>query len=414
MNHIDPRLRERFLSGMSYAACTVNVVTTDGPGGRAGVTVSAMSSVSADMPQPTLLVCVHHLSPAARAILANGVFCVNILRDDQSYISDSFAGRYKTADGDKFSCAAWTTERTGSPRVVDPLVAFDCRLINSQQVGTHHVLLGAVEHVFAAGSGSPLIYANRAYGTALRVDNYRTPEPSSAETLKVGAFHTFGPYLLPEVLERLARAGRVGDVRLREGDQRQIMEALRSGEIEIALLYDFDLGDDVVLERLGSVEPYVLLPEGHPLAELKTIPAADLIGEPLILLDAPPSGDYFLSIFQQQDLVPKIGLRTRSFEMVRGMVGHGLGYSLLATKPASNMTYDGRALVTRPLEGEAPVSHVAIVRRPQTELSDVAQAFVEECRDFFRVAASPDPGRDRNQGGQGRPVGDPETELRRA
>ena len=43
-------LRDRFIAGMARAATTVNVVTTDGPAGRAGVTVSAMSSVSADAP----------------------------------------------------------------------------------------------------------------------------------------------------------------------------------------------------------------------------------------------------------------------------------------------------------------------------------------------------------------------------
>src|SRR5580704_10415994 len=86
-------LRQRFLLGMSHAACTVNVVTTDGAAGRHGVTVSATVSVSADTPQPTLLVCIHHLSPVSAALLENGVFCVNVLRDDQAHISDSFAGR---------------------------------------------------------------------------------------------------------------------------------------------------------------------------------------------------------------------------------------------------------------------------------------------------------------------------------
>ena len=61
------QLRAQFLSGMSHAAATVNVVTTDGPGGKFGVTVSAMSSVSADTPKPTMLVCVHNASPAAAA-----------------------------------------------------------------------------------------------------------------------------------------------------------------------------------------------------------------------------------------------------------------------------------------------------------------------------------------------------------
>src|SRR5580693_8430205 len=85
----EPVLRQQFLHGMSHAACTVNVVTTDGSAGRHGVTVSAMVSVSADTPQPTLLVCIHHLSPVAAAVLANGVFCVSVLREDQAHISDS-------------------------------------------------------------------------------------------------------------------------------------------------------------------------------------------------------------------------------------------------------------------------------------------------------------------------------------
>lgn len=162
-------LRQRFLDGMSHAACTVSIVATDGPAGRFGVTVSAMSSVSADTPQPTLLVCIHHLSRAAQAIADNGVFCVTVLRDDQSRISDSFAGRLPPADGDKFACADWTTGATGAPLVADPLVAFDCRVLSIQQIGTHRIILGSVEAIARGSGGSPLIYANRAYGSIARL-----------------------------------------------------------------------------------------------------------------------------------------------------------------------------------------------------------------------------------------------------
>ncbi|MEM7422436.1 MAG: flavin reductase family protein [Pseudomonadota bacterium] len=157
----DPELRSRFLAGMSRAAQTVNVVTTDGAAGRSGVTVSAMSSVSADTSRPTLLVCVHSDSPSADAILQNGTFCVNLLRDDQTYVSDTFAGRFREQIADKFDCASWEVMSTGAPRLVDPLVAFDCRLVSSDLVGTHHVFFGEVADIFIAGHGSPLIYATR-------------------------------------------------------------------------------------------------------------------------------------------------------------------------------------------------------------------------------------------------------------
>ena len=125
-----------------------------------------MSSVSADTARPTLLVCVHHLAPAAAAILENGVFCVNVLRDDQSAISDLFAGRVEAPGGDRFAGTEWVAGPTGSPRVGSPLVAFDCRLTDATEMGTHHVIFGAVEDIFIAEAGGPLIYSRRSYGRA--------------------------------------------------------------------------------------------------------------------------------------------------------------------------------------------------------------------------------------------------------
>lgn len=383
----DPELRQLFLNGMSNAACTVSVVTTDGPAGRFGVTVSAMASVSADTEKPTLLVCIHTLSPAAKAIMANGVFCVNVLRDDQSYISDCFAGKLKTENGDKFACTQWAQDAVGAPRVADALVAFSCKLLSNQQIGTHHVLFGAVEEIFSAGPGSPLIYANRAYGAPARfglISGTDAPS-SSAGRLNLGVFHTFAPYVVPEILERLAIAGHKIELKLLEGDQRTIAEGLQVGDVDLALLYDLGLHDGVQIERLAALDPYVLLAEGDPLAQHASLSLAELSKHPLILLDAPPSGDYFLSLFREQSLTPEIRLRSTSFEMVRGIVGRGIGYSLLATKPASNMSYDGRALTTRPLRDKTRPSHIALARRLNGKSNPTADLFAAECRVFFRT-----------------------------
>jgi flavin reductase len=165
----EPDIRAQFIAGMSRAAFCVNVVTTNGPAGRAGVTISAMSSVSADGSNPTVLVCIHHQSRTAAAIIENRTFCVNVLRDDQSDIADCFGGRTNRADGDKFACASWVEGGTRAPRLTEAVVAFDCRVLSAERVGTHHIFIGAVEHV-TAGSGTALIYADRAYGKAQRID----------------------------------------------------------------------------------------------------------------------------------------------------------------------------------------------------------------------------------------------------
>ncbi len=379
-------LREKFLEGMSHAACTVNVVTTDGRAGRSGVTVSAMSSVSADTPKPTLLVCVHQLSDAAQRIIDNGIFCVNVLRDDQSYVSDTFAGRFNDVVHDKFDCATWTEMPSGAPRVVDPLVGFDCRLLSSSLVGTHHVLFGEVADIFVARQGSALIYANRAYGAASRIDQVsRIQHGTSSEcsTLSIGCFYTFAPYFLPSIIRRMGEGGSPPAIRLVEGDHRRVLESLQAGETELALLYDIDLPNGLDLDPMIELSPFVLLAKGHPLAAKSSLKPEDLANYPMVLLDASPSRDYFSEILRRAGIEPNIAFRSANFEMVRGMVGHGMGFTLLATKPASPMTYDGRALVSRPLIADYEPSGIVAARRQGVTLSEQAGKFLSFCQEFF-------------------------------
>jgi flavin reductase (DIM6/NTAB) family NADH-FMN oxidoreductase RutF/DNA-binding transcriptional LysR family regulator len=382
---IDPALRQRFLNGMSHAACTVNVVTTDGAAGRHGVTVSAMVSVSADTPQPTLLVCIHNKSAVADAVLKNGVFCVSVLRDDQAHISENFAGRSGVHGAEKFDCTQWSTQVTGAPRVRDALVAFDCKVTASDRVGSHFVVFGSVQDIFVAGVGAPLIYANRAYGVPRRFHPRRTLRSQASEALAIGCYQVFAPYVLPALVARLTKLHPDIALTLLEADQAHLIASLRRNDMEVALMYDFAGQADLEVTPLADLSPYVLLPEGHPLASQPCIALKDLAAEPLVLLDLEQSRDYFLSLFESVGLSPVIGHRTRSLEMVRGLVGHGLGYSILATKPANNMSYDGRALVTRPLCDSVKSSRLVLVTLGRRNLSPLAREFIAHCRSFFGV-----------------------------
>jgi len=151
---------ERFRDAMRRMATGVSVVTTDGPAGRYGVTVSSMCSLSLE--PPSVLACVHHASPAYRAIVDNGVFCANVLAAEQVRVSDSFAGRVHELKADKFACAEWDVLVTGSPVLKDAFLAFDCRLSREVEFGSHRILMGTVADLVAR-DGRPLIYADRGY-----------------------------------------------------------------------------------------------------------------------------------------------------------------------------------------------------------------------------------------------------------
>jgi len=159
----DNALRARFLEGMSRAAASVSVVTTDGPAGRGGVTVSAMTSISADGERPTILTCLNAASSVLPLVLENGCFCINVLRTGQTDISDVFASRRPPPGGDKFNAVLSETLATGAPRLSEALVSFDCRLVSAERIGTHHICIGAVEAVVSAPEGEPLLYGMRKY-----------------------------------------------------------------------------------------------------------------------------------------------------------------------------------------------------------------------------------------------------------
>ena len=157
-------------------------------------------------------------------------------------------------------------------------------------------------------------------------------------------------------------------------------------ECELALVYDLDLAEGLSCDYLTELKPYVLLADGHALSHRAELTPQDLADEPMVLLSTLPSRDYFPSIMRQAGVEPKVAFRSSSFEMVRGFVGHGLGYALLATKPAAAMTYDGRALVARPLSADIRATAVVLARRPDGELTALARRFAELCREFFAAA----------------------------
>lgn len=152
-----------FRAAISGLATAVSVVTTDGHAGKAGLTCSAVCSVS-DSP-PTILACVSRRSAAYATIVANGVFCVNCLPAGQRELSQLFAGVGQVPMTDRFEPSFWSVLCTGAPCLKDALTVFDCELVEAREVATHGVLIGRVLAIADSGSAEPLIHHRQRYAT---------------------------------------------------------------------------------------------------------------------------------------------------------------------------------------------------------------------------------------------------------
>lgn len=151
--------KENFRDAMSRLGAAVNIVTTDGPGGRAGFTATAVCSVTDD--PPTLLVCLNRGASVYPVFSANDVLCVNALGAGQQSISGLFGG--KTPMADRFAAVSWHTGVTGAPVVDDAAVSFDCRVVRRAEVGSHDVLFCEVQSLATHAEAHGLVYFGRQY-----------------------------------------------------------------------------------------------------------------------------------------------------------------------------------------------------------------------------------------------------------
>jgi len=153
-----------FRNAMSHFAEAVHIITTDGPAGRRGVTVSAVCSVS-DNPA-TMLVCLNREHELNHLFIENQVFALNTLSLAQQALSEAFSGRGDLAQQDRFSLGHWHTLQTGAPVLVDALASFDCRIVATHEVATHYVIYGKVTALNMGDPAKSLIYLNRSYHSA--------------------------------------------------------------------------------------------------------------------------------------------------------------------------------------------------------------------------------------------------------
>ncbi|EPX76619.1 flavin reductase [Salipiger mucosus] len=151
--------REAFRDGMACLAGAVNIVTTDGPGGRAGLTASAVCAVT-DEP-PTLLVCVNRGSSAGPAFLENEALCVNTVGPDHRETAMLFGG--KTPMAERFSGADWGTGPSGAPVLAGAVVSFDCRVRERSPQGTHEVLFCEILRIQSRPGAAGLAYFGRTF-----------------------------------------------------------------------------------------------------------------------------------------------------------------------------------------------------------------------------------------------------------
>ncbi len=207
--------------------------------------------------------------------------------------------------------------------------------------------------------------------------------------LRLGAIYTIGPYLFPDLIPRLRKNAPDMPLVIEENYTSVLTEKLKSGELDVIIIA-LPFTEQGLVTRPLYEEPFVvLLPSAHPLTRRKTIKAAQLEDETVLLLGTG-------HCFRDQVLeacpacAPKPGLDDSlastiagsSLETIRHMVVSGLGLTVLPCTAAGADRYSQRLLAIRRFTRPVPSRTVALAWRvsfPRPKVIDAISAAISDC-----------------------------------
>lgn len=200
-------------------------------------------------------------------------------------------------------------------------------------------------------------------------------------SLTVGAFPSLVPTVFPLMFELLAAEHPHLRLDVRSLPQPAVLSAVRAGELDLAVAYNVHLEHDLESRTIYDTAMHVILPAEHPLAARDVIPAREVAEDRLILMAHAPGPDDTLAYFVRQGLSPQVWVRTGDFELMRSLVGRGLGLALCIQAPRTEFSYEGRRLVCRPLDPTPNLERLSVVwprsRRLSRSASHVVQLLQE-------------------------------------
>lgn len=220
---------------------------------------------------------------------------------------------------------------------------------------------------------------------AIRGIARRAKDPRSGR-LRLGVFPTLAPYLLPHVVPNLRTRFPELELFLVEERSKVLLDRLRVGRLDAALLALPVQDSTLVGEPLFREEFLLAVPAGHHLAEREQAKVESLEREHLLLLqDGHCLRDQALEVCRLAGAEEYVGFQATSLETLRHMVAAGVGVTLLpelSVQPPVPRTDSVRLLR---FGDPAPCREIGLFWRP-------ASVFHDLFGELARILRDPAPG----------------------
>ncbi len=203
-------------------------------------------------------------------------------------------------------------------------------------------------------------------------------------SVAIGVLPTIAPYLLPPVMAKFCAQFAGVDITVHEDTTAELLKLLHAYEIDFAVASEPIIDDRLVVTELFTEELLLALPPGHPLGAKRTLRAADLRAEKLIVMKAGHClGDQVLGFCERQEVKPRLSFRSAQLETVQELVCAGLGLALVPAM--ARRTHRRRAPDYRSLAAPRPERKIVLVwprqRPPGRAAAELVKLFTAQLKE---------------------------------
>ncbi|MCF6515291.1 LysR family transcriptional regulator [Lactobacillus sp. S2-2] len=193
-----------------------------------------------------------------------------------------------------------------------------------------------------------------------------------------------GNYYFPKLATNLVKRNILSDIRNKEDGSNKLLENLKSGLIDIALIGSVEpmQNKEIAGEVLTKDQFHFVVPKNSKFANYETLTFNDIENEKMVLL----SSDYvhnqvFDNMCNHHFIHPEIAYRSQDFELVKKMISENLGVGFLVKHAVS----DHDNLITIPInDQDLPPFYISVAYRTSHKLNLNEKELIETIEDSVK------------------------------
>lgn len=205
----------------------------------------------------------------------------------------------------------------------------------------------------------------------------------AAPELFVGSTLTIGIFDLPQIAATLKEEHPEIRLRVQVGSSSSILDQIRQGRMDAALLEEKMDEDHLIFEKIGTDEMCLIVPNTHPFAKRKQVTFDELKDQEWLLREPGSAArNYLDALFESRQIDPHVLWSSTSTEAIIEGVKNGLGLAIVS-RPFTRRPIEAHEVTEVRIENADLTRTSYLVLHEQKILTRPLSLFLALCKSFF-------------------------------